>query len=75
MFTTDDKGGVHYTDERRTKLIGYSPASKNDRNPYSTDGLRDSWERGYKGQPELILTHPEPFERGQLYRRWEGQQS
>lgn len=74
MFTTDDKGGVHYTDERRTKLIGYAPASKNDRNPYSTDGHRESWERGYKGLPELILTFPEPFQRGQLYRQWEQEQ-
>lgn len=74
MFTTDDKGGVHHTDERRTKLIGYAPTSKNDRNPYSTDAMRDSWERGYKDQPYTTASFPEPFQRGQLYRQWEQEQ-
>jgi hypothetical protein len=35
-------------------------------NPYSTAGARGSWQRGFDGEPELLLDYDTPRQRGQL---------
>jgi hypothetical protein len=37
-----------------------------DLNPYSTPGMRGSWQRGYEGQPELLLDYSQAYQRGQM---------
>lgn len=40
-----------------------------DLNPYSTDGARGSWRRGFNGEPELLLDYGIPRRRGQIAAR------
>lgn len=37
-----------------------------DLNPYSTDGSRRSWQRGFDGQEKRIVDYPIPYRRGRL---------
>jgi hypothetical protein len=37
-----------------------------DLNPYSTPGMRGSWQRGFAGEPELLLDFTRARERGEL---------
>lgn len=37
-----------------------------DLNPYSTAGSRGSWQRGFDGEPEMLLDYELPRLRGQM---------
>ncbi|MFN8758820.1 MAG: hypothetical protein ACK5XA_08430 [Tagaea sp.] len=40
-----------------------------DLNPYSTPGRRESWQRGFAGQPELLLDWTDSYNRGRIAAR------
>lgn len=37
-----------------------------DLNPYSTEGMRRSWEHGFQGIPEVLLDFGSAYDRGRL---------
>lgn len=37
-----------------------------DLNPYSTEGMRRSWQHGYDGVPEVLLDFSDAYDRGKL---------